>query len=153
MVEGLFEMIRSSEESKVQELLAMIRANAPMSSIAAKVEASLKISEGSQKRKRTISPSAIVKDDVSAAGQSGSDAHMDQTDLSPRGGWIGSESTASTTASRPASHRVTASNDSIGSTGHTSWMGDQSNQIFDHAGVRALIPLPAYLTLFSYKCR
>jgi hypothetical protein len=153
MVEGLFEVIRSGEESKIQELLAMIRANAPVSSIAAKVEASLKISRGSQKRKRTISPSATVKDDISAAGQSGSDVHMDQTDLSPPGGWIGSESAASTTTSRPASHRVTTSNDSIGSTGHTSWMDDQSNQMFDHAQVRALILLPAYLTLFSYKCR
>jgi len=151
MVEGLFEMIRSGEESKIQELLAMIRANAPMSAIAAKVEASLKTSEGSQKRKRTISPSAIVKDNISAAGQSGGDVHMDQTDLSPRGGWIGSESAASTTASWRASHRVTTSNDSIGSTGHTSWMDDQSNQIFDHAQVRALIPLPAHLTIFSYK--
>lgn len=151
MVEGLFEMIRSGEESKIQELLAMIRANAPMSSIAAKVDASLKTSEGSQKRKRTISPSAIVKDNISAAGQSGSDVHMDQTDLSPRGGWIGSESAASTIASQPASHRVTTSDDSIGSTGHTSWMDGQSNQIFDHAQVRALIPLPAYLTIFSYK--
>jgi hypothetical protein len=153
MVEGLFEMIRSGEESKVQELLAMIRANEPMPSIAAKIEASLKTSEGSQKRKRTISPSAMVKDDMSAAGQSGSDVHMGQTDLSPRGGWIRSESAASTTASQPAWHRVTSSNDSIGSTGHTSGMDDQSKQIFDHAQVRALIPPPAYLTLFSYKCR
>jgi hypothetical protein len=138
MVDGLFEMIRSGEESKVQELLAMIRANAPMSSIAAKVKASLKTSEGSQKRKR------MVKDDISAAGQSGSDVHMDQTDLSPRGEWIGSESAASTATSRPALHRVTSSNDSIGSTGHTSGMDDQSNQIFNHAQVRALIPPPAY---------
>jgi hypothetical protein len=143
-------MIRSDEESKVQELLAMIRANAPMSSIAAKVEASLKTSGGSQKRKRTISPSAIVQDDISAAGQSGSDVHMDQTDLTPRSGWIESESATSTTVSGPASHRVTSSRDSIGSTGHTSGMDDQ---IFDYAKVGALIPLPAYLTLFSYKCR
>jgi hypothetical protein len=153
MVEGLFEMIRSGEESKVQELLAMIHANAPMSSVAAKVEASLRTSEGSQKRKRMISPSAIVKDDISAAGQSVSDVHMDQTDLSPRGGWIGSESAASTTVSQPTSHRATSSHDTIGSTGHTSGMDDQPNQIFDHAKVRALLPLPAYLTLFSYKCR
>jgi hypothetical protein len=146
-------MIRSSEESKVQELLAMIRANAPISSIAARVEASLKTSEGSQKRKRTISPSAIVNDDISTAGQSGGDVHMDQTDLSLRGGWIGSESAASTTVSRPALHRVTSSNDSVGSTGHTSGMEDQYNQIVDHTQVRALIPLPAYLTLFLYKCR
>jgi hypothetical protein len=144
MVDGLFEMIRSGEESKVQELLAMIRANAPMLSIAATVKASLKTSEGSQKRKRTVSPSAMVKDDISAAGQSGSDVHMDQTDLSPRGGWIGSESAASATASRPASHRIASSNDSTGSTSHTSGMDDQSNQIFDHAQVRALIPPPAY---------
>lgn len=144
MVDGLFEMIRSGEESKVQELLAMIRADAPMSSIAAKAKASLKTSEGSQKRKRTISPSTMVKDDISAEGQSRSDILMDQTDLSPRGEWIGSESAASTTTSRPALHRVTSSNDSIGSTDHTSGMDDQFNQIFNHDQVRALILPPAY---------
>ncbi len=55
MMEGLFEVVRSGEESSVQELLALIRAEAPMAQIAAKVEDNLEGSQPGQKRKWSVS--------------------------------------------------------------------------------------------------
>ena len=138
MVEGLFEMIRSSEESKVQELLAMIRANASMSSIAAMVEANLKTSDGSQKRKKSVSSSALSQEDTGAAEHSGSDVDMGQTDPSPQPGLIGSEPDPSWSASRPAPHWVTSPSDSIEFTGPALESLGQSPPILDLAQVRTL---------------
>ena len=54
-MEGLFEIIRTGEESSVQDLLALIRTQAPLADIAAKVEMDLNSSHSGQKRKWSVS--------------------------------------------------------------------------------------------------
>jgi hypothetical protein len=113
MVEGLFEMIRSGQEDKVQNLLAMIRANASMASIATAIEEGIKSPEPSQKRKRSVSSSTSPKDRANAGDWRGSDGHPGQRDTIPEAGASGSETTTSNSASQPAPHWIPSSNDSI----------------------------------------
>jgi len=113
MVEGLFEMIRSGQEDKVQNLLAMIRANASMASIAAAIEEGIKSPEASQKRKRSISSSTSPKDRADARDWKGSDGHPGQRDTIPEARASGSETTTPNSASQPAPHWIPPSSDSI----------------------------------------
>jgi hypothetical protein len=147
-MEGLFEMIRSGEEGKVQELLDMIRADAYIGSIAAKIEANMKSPEGSQKRKRSVS-SASSKEESGAAHRSGSDDH----DARRQAGRIEPETVASDSASQPTPYRVTSSGGSIGLTGLTLGLDDQPHPIPDLAQVRASISILAFAALFSYSYR
>jgi hypothetical protein len=111
MVEGLFEMIRSGQEDNVQNLLAMIRANASMASIAAAIEEDIKSPKASLKRKRSVSSSTSPKDRPDAGDWRGSDGHAGQCDTIPEARASGSESTTSHSASQPAPHWI-PSNDS-----------------------------------------
>jgi hypothetical protein len=106
MVEGLFEMIRSGQEGEVQNLLAMIRANASMASIAAAIEAGIKSLEVSQKRERSVSSSTSPKDRTDAGDWRGSDGHPFQRDTIPEVGVSRSETTTSNSASEPAPHWI-----------------------------------------------
>jgi hypothetical protein len=151
MVEGLFEMIRSGEEGKVQELLAMIHANAPIGSIAAIIEASMKSPEGSQKRKRGVSSSASSKEGIGPADRSKSDDDTERSDARPQDGLIEHETTESRSVSRPASHQATSSDGSIGVTGLALGSDDQSHPILDLAQVRASVSSLACPSLFLYS--
>jgi hypothetical protein len=150
MMESLFEMIRSGDESKVQELLAMIRANVPMGSIAAKVEASMNGPEGLQKRKRSVSPSTSSKGGTSAGDQSGSDYRMEQRGVRPWAGSVEPETAGSRSVSRQAPHRVISSSVSPSLIGPTLALDDKSYPIIDLAQVRALLKSLAWVILFSF---
>jgi hypothetical protein len=106
MVEGLFEMIRSGQEDKVQNLLAMIRATASMASIAAAIEEGIKSPKASLKRKRSVSSSTSPKDHADAGDWRGSDGHPGQRDTIPEARVSGSETTTSNSASQPAPHWI-----------------------------------------------
>jgi hypothetical protein len=150
MVEGLFEMLRSGEEAKVQELLAMIRENASMGSIAAKIEAGMKAPEGSQKRKRSVSSSALSKEGMSAEDQTGSEDQTERHNKRPPTGSIGPKRATSRSAPRPAPRRVTSPNDSLGVTGLTLASDDHSYPIIDLAQVGAFVGGLARVALFSH---
>lgn len=63
MMEGLFELIRSGGERNVQDLLALIRSNAPVEEVAALIEDGLETAHVGQKRKLSVSDSgSSVKD-------------------------------------------------------------------------------------------
>ena len=151
MVEGLFEMIRSSEEGKVQELLAMIHAKASIGSIAAIIEASTKGPEGSQKRKRSVSSSASSKEGTGVANRIKTDDDTEQSDTRPQDRLIEPETAASRSVSRPAPNQVTSSDGSIGVTGLTLGSDDQFHPIIDLAHVRAPFSGLAYPALFSHS--
>jgi hypothetical protein len=107
MVEGLFEIIRSGQEGRVQNLLAMIRANASMASIATAIEEGIKSPMASLKRKRSVSSSTSPKDHAADAGDwRGSDGHPGQRDTIPEARVSGSETTTSNSASQPAPHWI-----------------------------------------------
>jgi hypothetical protein len=135
MVEGLFEVIRSGQEDKVQNLLAMIRANAPMASISATIEASIKSPEASPKRKRSVSSSTSPKDRTDAGDWRGSDGHPCQRNAIPEAGASRSETTTSDSVSQPAPHWI-PSNDSIGITDLTLGSSDQPRPVLGHDQVR-----------------
>jgi hypothetical protein len=135
MVEGLFEMIRSGQEDKVQNLLAMIRANAPMASIAATIEAGIKSPEASPKRKRSVSSSASPKDRTDVGDWRGSDGHPRQRNTIPEAGASRSETTTSDSVSQPAPHWI-PSNNSIGITHLTLGSSDQPRPVLGHDQVR-----------------
>lgn len=69
MVDGLFEVIRSGGERQVQDLLQLIRADAPMAEIAAAVEDTLEPSQPGQKRKWSASESGSSAQGVAHTGQ------------------------------------------------------------------------------------
>lgn len=69
MVDGLFEVIRSGGERQVQDLLELIRADAPMAEIAAAVEETLETSQPGQKRKWSVSESGSSARGVAHTGQ------------------------------------------------------------------------------------
>jgi hypothetical protein len=147
MVEGLFEMIRSGQEDKVQNLLAMICANAPMASIAATIEAGVKSLEASQKRTRSVSSSTSPKDPTDAGDWRGSDGHPCQRDAIPDAGASRSETTTSNSASQPAPHWI-SSNDSVGITDLTLGSGDQPRPVLDFDQVRIFVRALTSLTHF-----
>lgn len=140
LVEGLFEMIRSSDESNVQELLAMIRANASIGSIAATVEASTKGRPGSQKRKRSVSPLASSKEGASVAERNRTDEHVEGYHVYPYTGSVESDVAASRSASLPGPPTVTSSRESLDVTGFAPASDSQSSPIIDVAQVSALAP-------------
>ena len=110
-------MIRSGQEDKVQNLLAMIRANASMASISATIEAGVKGLEASQKRKRSVSSSTSPKDRTDAGDSTG--------DTIPEVGASRSEAATSNSASQSAPHWIPSPNDSIGITDLTLVSSDQ----------------------------
>ena len=136
MLDGLFEMIRSGDDGKVQELLAMIRDNASLSTVAATVEANLKTSDGSQKRKRSASPSPVSEElDKALAEQSGSDVHMGETVPSPQASLLPSAAAPSKLLSIPATRRGPSA-DSIGFRRPSLGSESQSRPITDITEVR-----------------
>jgi hypothetical protein len=136
MVEGLFELIRSGQEDKVQNLLAMIRANAPMASVAATIEAGIESLEASQKRKRSVSSSASPKDRTDAGDWRGGDGHPFQRNTIPEAGASGSETTASNSISQPTPHWIPPSNDSMEITDLTLGPSDQPRPVLGLGQVR-----------------
>jgi len=139
MVEGLFKMIRSGQEDKVQELLAMIRANASMASMATAIEAGIKSLEASQKRKRSTSSSPSPKDRADTGDWRG--GHPCQRNTVPEAGESGSGTGTSNSASQSAPHWIPSS-DSIGITNLTSGSSDQPQPVLglDHQ-VRTFVRL------------
>ena len=124
-------LIRSGQEDKVQNLLAMIRANASMASMATTIEAGIKSLEASQKRKRSVSSSPSPKDRADAGDWRG--GHPCQRNTIPEAGASGSETTTSNSASQSAPHWI-PSNDSIGIIDLTSGSSDQPRPVLglDH---------------------
>lgn len=150
MVQGLFEILRSSEEGKVQELLAMIRANASMTSIAAAVEASTMTSEGSLKRKRSVSSSASSREGTDGVKRTGSDDHTKPSHTLSQGVLTESETAASRSTSAPEPYQLTSSEQPIGDDALTFGSDDQPHPIFELAQVRAFVKGLAYQRPFLY---
>jgi hypothetical protein len=150
MVQGLFEIIRSNEEGKAQELLAMIRANASMTSIAAAVEASAMTSERSLKRKRSVSSSASSREGTDGVKRTGSDDHTKPSHTLSPGALTESETAASRPTSAPAPYQLTSSKESIGDGALTFGSDHQSHPIFELAQVRASVKGLAYQSPFLY---
>lgn len=151
MVEGLFEMIRSADEGKVQELLAMIRGNASMGSIADKIEASMKSPAGSQKRKRSVSSSGMSKDGMSTGERSGDDDQTERRDVPPPTDSVDPTTPTSRSTSRPTLRPVTSPNDLAGVSGLTLATHDDSHHIIDLAQVRAFVSGLVWGVLFSHR--
>lgn len=128
-------MIRSDQEDKVQNLLAMIRANAPMASIAATIEAGIKSLEASQKQKRSVSSSTSPKDRTDAGDRRGSDSHPSQHNTIPEAGASRSETTTSDSVSQPAPHWIPSS-DSIEITDLTLGSSNQPRSVLGLDQVR-----------------
>lgn len=119
----------------------MIRANASVGTISAKIEASTKRSEGSQKRKRRISRLVSSKG-TCAADRSGTDDYAERGHPRPWTGSVESEiAAASRSASPSAPHGVTSS-EPMGFTDLTQASDDQSLPLIDVAQVRAFIISP-----------
>lgn len=114
----------------------MIRANASMGSIAAKIEASRLGPEGSQKRKRSISPFASSQEGTSAADRSGTGDYTERRHPRP---WTGSaepQMAASRSSSLPDPPGLTSSSESLGFASLALASDDQSLPIIDVAQVR-----------------
>ena len=82
-MQGLFEVIRSGEEGNVQDLLTLIRAEAPMAEIAAKVEDDLESSRAGQKRKWSVSDSGSSAKGTALTSQHFLDPNSPMVETSP----------------------------------------------------------------------
>ncbi len=154
MVEGLFEMIRSGQEDKVQNLLAMIRANASMASIAATVEAGVKSLEASQKRKRSASPSTTntsPTDRTDAGDWRRSGGHPCQRNIISEAGASRSETTTSNSVSQSVPHGI-PSNDSMGITDLALGSSEQPRPVLGLDQVRIFDEALTNLAHFLYLC-